>query len=285
MERVFFTYVWGPPGDPAWPLIFSTKAARSDAREKLTEGDLVFTVCTKGEPTEPELRGRVVGVYKVSDLEVNTQDYHMPSDGVSKFPYALHPISVWQIMSADNVFSDLVGPLTPNHHLQAQSKVVELDQSTAKSLLLLERHKVNLATPKTELGRGLVSQKNSKLAPKHEGSYTGRFAEHEVWFFYMLVLRDSKNRPLALKIGYAHSPQDREIAHNSPMAVEVTGLKWNLEFKQPVSSEDSARNLEQAVLRHYAAHRLQSNGEMLREIDPNHVMLKVAELMRSTRAL
>lgn len=65
MTKVFFTYVWGPPGNPAWPLTFATKAARTHARKVLTEGDLVFTVCTKGEPTAPENFERVSGVFQV----------------------------------------------------------------------------------------------------------------------------------------------------------------------------------------------------------------------------
>ena len=28
MTKVFFTYVWGPPGNPAWPMKFAFTAAR-----------------------------------------------------------------------------------------------------------------------------------------------------------------------------------------------------------------------------------------------------------------
>lgn len=66
MTKVFFTYVWGPPGNPAWPLTFATKAARSHARKVLTEGDLVFTICTKGGAYRTrELRARVGGLPSV----------------------------------------------------------------------------------------------------------------------------------------------------------------------------------------------------------------------------
>jgi hypothetical protein len=98
MTKVFFTYVWGPPGNPAWPLTFATKAAPSHARKVLTEGDLVFAVGTKGEPTEEAHKGRVVGAFRVSNLEVNTQDYDLPRkrenpeyDSVTRFPFALQP--------------------------------------------------------------------------------------------------------------------------------------------------------------------------------------------------
>ncbi len=32
MTKVFFIYVWGPPGNPAWPMTFASKAARMPLR-------------------------------------------------------------------------------------------------------------------------------------------------------------------------------------------------------------------------------------------------------------
>lgn len=288
MTKVFFTYVWGPPGNPAWPMTFASKAARSHARKVLAEGDLVFTVGTKGEPTEKQDQGRVLGVFRVSDLEVNTQDYGLPRhhenpefDSVTRFPYALHPIAVWEITSPDNMFSELVGPLTPNHHLQAQSKVVELDEITAEPLLTLDRQEVPPALPKTDFGKGLVAQKNSKLAPKHRGSYTGTFGDHDIWYVYTLVLRDAKKKALAVKVGYSNAPEAREAAHNGPMAHEVTGLRWHVDAKQPTASEDTAREVEQAVLAKFDERKLASNGEMLSGVDPLMVAAEIGTLMRS----
>lgn len=287
MTKVFFTYVWGPPGNPAWPLTFATKAARSHARKVLTEGDLVFTVCTKGEPTAPENFGRVSGVFQVSDLEINTQDYGVPSrsdipvmEALARFPFALHPIAVWEITDPNNMFAELVGPMTPNHHLQAQSKIVELDAITAEPLLALERREVPPAMPTTEFGKGLVMKKNSKLAPKHQGSFTGSFGDHDVWYVYALVLRDERKKPLAVKVGYSNAPEVREAAHNGPMAFEVTGLRWRAEFQQPTSSEDVAREVEQAVLSRFAKHQLASNGEILGGVDPVVVQSAIAMVMR-----
>jgi hypothetical protein len=287
MTRIFFTYVWGAPGNPAWPLTFATKAARSHARKVLTEGDLVFTVGTRGEPTQEAHKGRVLGVYCVSDLAVNTQDYELPRkrdkpefDSVTRFPFALHPIAVFEVISPENMFAKLVGPLTPNHHLQAQSKLVELDGIAAAPLLELDRHEVLPALPKTEFGKGLVAQKNSKLAPKHQGSFTGAFGDHDIWFVYTLVLRNAQKKALAVKVGYSSSPEAREAAHNGPLASEVTGLSWKAEFSQPTSSEDAAREVEQFVLSRYAKQKLASNGEILAGVDPMMVQAAIATAMR-----
>lgn len=62
----------------------------------------------------------MLGVFRVSDLEVNTQDYGLPRrhdnpefDNVTRFPFALHPIAVWEVTSSVNMFAELVGPLPP----------------------------------------------------------------------------------------------------------------------------------------------------------------------------
>ncbi|QBF30798.1 hypothetical protein [Thalassococcus sp. S3] len=291
MTKVFFTYVWGPPGDPAWPMTFASKAARSHAKRFLTEGDLVFTVGTKSEPTPVEHQGKVLGVFRVSDLEVSTIDYDLPRrhdnpeyDGVIRHPYALHPIEAWEITATHSKFSELVGPLTGKHHLQAQSKVVELDEITAAPLVELDKRQVTPALPKTEFGLGRVAKKNSKLAPKHQGSHSVTFGAHDLWYVYALVLRDAKKKVLAVKVGYSHDPEERKAAHNCPMAWEVTGLSWNVDFAQPTANEDTARDIEQAMLTKYAEHKLDSNGEILAKVDPMLVAADIANLLRTRSA-
>lgn len=287
MSKIFFTYVWGPPGDPCWPLTFGSKAARTLAKKALSEGDHVFTVGTRGEPTSSDFQGRVLGLYQVSSLEVNTVDYinQIETSGIteraaSEFPYALHPISVWEITSPENIFSRIVGPLTGTHHLRAQSTVVELDPETSMPLLALDRRPVTLAEPKTLLGRGRVAQKNSKLAPKHEGEFSGRFGEHDIWYVYVLALKDQRGRDLAFKIGYANDPAIRLAAYRAPMASEVTALTWHLALKQPAGSEDEARRIEQALLAHFAKHRLESNGEIINGPSQSDIMSTMAVILR-----
>lgn len=285
--RVFFTYVWGAPGDPAWPLTFASKAARSHAKKVLSEGDIVFTVGTRSEPTPEQFRGNVLGAYKVSGLEVNTQDYvdrdetdEVVADAISRFPYALHPIEVQAFDPPSDLFAELVGPLTPNHHLQAQSKVVELDTITAEPLLRLQGRQVALSEPKSLLGRGRIAQHGSKLAPKHEGDFKGRYGDHELWYVYVLALRDQRGKCFAFKLGYSSDTNARLKAHNKPMATEVTGLEWEILVDQPTSSEDDARTVEQLLLRKFSAQRLQSNGEIVTGVKETELQTALAAALR-----
>lgn len=288
MARTYFTYVWGPPGEPGWPLTFANKGARTRARKLLQEGDWVFTVCTAGEPSPSEHRGRVVGLFRVSDLEVNTSDYDLPKrdrhpeiDSRVRFPYALHPIQIWEITSTSNHFSDLVGPLTPTHHLHAQTSIVELDANASEKLLSLTRREVPAALPRSELGYGRVARKNSKLAPAHKGTFVGSFADHEVWYVYTLVLKDARSKVLAVKVGYGHEPSVRAASYNDPLATEVTGLRWVLDFQQPTSSEEAAREIEQIVLNRFDTLRLPSNGEILSIKDAMSIASAIAQEMRT----
>jgi hypothetical protein len=147
-------------------------------------------------------------------------------------------------------------------------------------LLALERRQLSLAVPKTLFGQGLIALKNSKLAPKHEGAFEGSFTPHDVWYLYVLVLRDAQKRELAFKIGYSHDPKIRETSYNTAVASEVTGLVWNVYLKQPTPSEDAARSIEQAMLGKYATRRLASNGEVISGVSGTSIASTVADLMR-----
>lgn len=287
MTRVFFTYVWGEPTPPAWPLTFATKAARRFARDNVGDGDYVFTVATKDEPTRIDLRGFVTGLYRLTDLELNTADYDIPRDDrpehdtVTRFPYCLHPLQVWTITERTRSFSQIVGPLSPKHHLRAQSALVELEADLAERLMHLTREEITaIMLPATEFGRGLIARKVSKLAPKHSGGYTASFGEHAVWYVYSLSLVDQRGRTLAHKIGYSHSPESRLDAYNFGVASEVTGLQWKLETSQPTASEDAARAVEQSLLAKFHSRKLASNGEVIRAGSPNEIAVEIAVLMR-----
>ena len=221
-------------------------------------------------------------------MEVDTSDYDLPRrwdqleyDSVSRFPFALHPISVSEVISKENLFSELVGTLTPRHHLQAQSGLVELTPDVAAPLLKLTTRKLSLAEPKSEFGRGKISLKNSKLAPKHAGSFVGEFRDHDIWYVYVMRLLDRDGKVAAVKVGYANDPAARASAYNMAMASEVTGLRWIVPFKQPCSGEDRARAVEQAVLANFQELRLGSNGEVLKTTDPMKVEIAVGVTMRS----
>ncbi|MCF6326349.1 MAG: hypothetical protein L3J21_03540 [Devosiaceae bacterium] len=280
--KAYFTYVWGGSSEPAWPLTFTNKSTRNHAVKNLVSGDLVYTVGTKSEPTPKEFQGRVLGVYRLSDLVMNTADYQLDDHkGVERFPYALHPLEVWAIDEKENQFSKIVGPLTPNHHLQAQTKVMELDEISGNKLSRLARSTIIFAKPVTALGQGKVKANQSKLGPKHSGRIEGSFHDHDVWFVYSLVLRNQLGKVLAIKVGYSHDPLSRECAYNKCMANELTGLRWERDVAQPMPDEDAARKVEQGVLKKFRKQQIDSNGEILNITDTVEIMSAIGKVARS----
>jgi len=222
-------------------------------------------------------------------LDVNTVDYNLPThprdlreDGTFRFPFAIHPLDVWQVTDHQNKFSEITKPpLEGKQYLQAQKTVVELSEPYVSRLLRLEKRSLEIAQPSTAFGRGRVAEKMSRLAPKHEGDFSGTFKNHDVWYVYTLVLRDLNGRAKAVKLGYSNNPSQRMDAHNTPMAPEITGFSWEIYSKQPMPDEDTARKIEQLILRQYDRFKLRSNGEILSGIDPQEVAVSIGVSARS----
>lgn len=145
---------------------------------------------------------------------------------------------------------------------KARDSVAEFSPETAAPLLGLARRLPTLVEQKENLGCGLVSPKNSKLAPKYEGAFVGQFAEHDIWFVYALELKDQRGRDLAFKIGYANDPEKRRTAYQAAMAEEVSGLTWTVAVSQATASEDEARRVVRNLLAHFGKHWL---GEQWRD--------------------
>ncbi len=122
-----------------------------------------------------------------------------------------------------------------------------------------------------------------KQAPKHSGSYNADFKHHEKWFVYGLILKDQSNRELAVKIGYSNDPDQRLKPYRMAIAEEVTGLRWELGFKQPTTSEENARIVEEAILAKYST--LPSNGEIIPGGRSTEILTEIGMQMRNLKSL
>ena len=100
---------------------------------------------------------------------------------------------------------------------------------------------------------------------------------HEDWFIYILALSNSQ----AAKVGMSHDPKARLREYNHSIMPEITGLSWSLSFSHKVQDAETAKMIEQKVLRKFSKYQLQSNGEILREVDLMSVQLAVIDAARS----
>lgn len=102
--------------------------------------------------------------------------------------------------------------------------------------------------------------------------YSVSSKQHSSYYVYVLELSNKK----AVKVGYSHDPKDRLRSYNKGMAEEVTGLKWSLTFTQKLETATEAEALEQTVLSAFSDHKLPSNGEILKDIGSDEVILTIA---------
>ncbi len=75
---MFVSKVWGFD-NPCGPLVFGTAGWRDNAAAKLSRGDRVILVGTKGENTPEPDRNRVLGMMEPSTKRVSTSDFPSPA--------------------------------------------------------------------------------------------------------------------------------------------------------------------------------------------------------------
>jgi hypothetical protein len=73
---IYMTKVWGF-GIPCGPLQFRTSGWRDAARDILKAGDLVAVVGTKGEQTDRDAQGRVLGMIEPTTEVVSSLDFDL----------------------------------------------------------------------------------------------------------------------------------------------------------------------------------------------------------------
>lgn len=108
--------------------------------------------------------------------------------------------------------------------------------------------------------------------------YTVSAGQHDEWFVYVLELSNKK----AVKVGMSHDPKVRLKQYNHTIMPEITGLSWKLYFTHRIRDAETAKEVEQAVLRRFAEHQLQSNWEILQNVKAETVQLAIISASRST---
>lgn len=133
---IYLTKVWGF-GEPCGPLQFSMEGWRDKARADLNPGDCVVLVGTKGEPTEEDDRGRVLGMMEPTTQVVMWLDYDLPTEKVDfneqgeyRWPFGLLNRRAWRFPSRPPLESITTRPFG----MDAASGIVPLtDEEAARS--------------------------------------------------------------------------------------------------------------------------------------------------------
>jgi predicted GIY-YIG superfamily endonuclease len=104
-----------------------------------------------------------------------------------------------------------------------------------------------------------------------EREYTVSAKDHEDWYVYVLLLSNNK----AAKVGFSHEPKSRLKEYNHAILPEITGVFWRLAFTHRVPNAETAKRIEQHILAEHAVSQLQSNGEVLQNVDITELQLGI----------
>lgn len=259
--KIFATRVWG--FDPEnWPLVpFSLEGNRDRLLKMSNAGDMIVFVGTQSEPTEPDERGRILGIsefgrnpvdtLEVLDETILTQRSYTEK-GEFRWPKALLAIRAWKFIDKPVLTETLSQQLPFN----ATSQAVELSEDDCNIILslraeeviipfspTLERlRKIDIALGGQSPSRGIIPTSWTSSINREIGNqsytYAFRFGEANCW-----------------KIGYTTDRNRRVEEVNSHIPHEILKQKWVCKYSQTWPNEVMAYNMEQALLGLLAKYR------------------------------
>lgn len=268
--QMFMTKTWGF-SDPCGPLQFGDPGFRKSAMNKLSEGDLVAIVGTKGPETDESERGRILGIMEPSREPVPTLDFirdARPEDfngGTYKWPYALRNLRAW-ILEERPLLSDVS---SRDFHMDAARGIVALTQEEARSILKLKRAEVALwgrsvhgAGHTSTDGAEQVRRISPPPATTRRGVMHMRRAEA-----YTYAFRIVGSPVFAFKVGWSFDWKRRQRQFNQASMPELGGLKYSIELFQRMETAFAAYRFEQGLLRHFSSTRHERNHEIITDIN------------------
>jgi hypothetical protein len=261
MVQVFAKRFWGFD-TVRWPIIsFGLEANRDALIRASTQGDLIAFIGTQSEPTEPEDRGRLLGLAEIGRLPIDSLDVldpanirpvHRDASGRLKWPKAMPMLRAWRFPDKPRATDILRKQLT----YEATVRAVLLDEQDQAAVLSLTREEV--AVPDVETIR-----RHRELADALSGTGPTRGPAPSSWSG--TVSRDANaaattyalrfGRRNIWKIGHAQDLAARLLDVNKHIPHEVLGERWSIVWKQIWPSQTAAYEMEQRVFTLLAAQR------------------------------
>lgn len=254
MAQVFAKRFWG--FDPKhWPIIsFGLEGNRDALIKESHPGDLIAFIGTKTPSTEPNDRGRLLGLAEIGRIPIDSIDVldisslnsdNYASNGRLKWPKSLPMLRAWRFPDRPKVTSVLKRQLS----YEATVRAVLLDEWSQTALLtlrmeqvdvpdleIIQRHRALAAAlsqarptrgPKPSSWSGDVSRDASTAAV----TYTMRFGTRNIW-----------------KIGHAQDMRARLADVNRHIPHETLNERWSEVWTQKWPTQEAAYEMEQRVL-------------------------------------
>ena len=253
--QVFAKRFWG--FNPAvWPIVsFSLDGNRDNLLRESRPGDLVLFIGTEGEETEPDDRGRLLGLAEFGRNEIESADVldlatlrpnAFDENGRLRWPKALPMVRAWRLVTRPRVTEVLQRQLPYG----ATVRALLLDATDTAAVLALPREEVPIPdVPALSRLRDLndalrMSGPTTGPRPTSWTSTTHRDSETESWTYAFRF--GSKD---IWKIGHAKDVAARLTEVNRHVPEEVIGEGWRVVLQHRWDTETKAYEMEQRVLK------------------------------------
>jgi hypothetical protein len=262
---IYLTKVWGF-GEPCGPLQFSMEGWRDRARDELAPGDRVILVGTKGEPTDKDDQGRVLGMMEPTtqvvlslDFDLPTWDHDFNEQGEYRWPYGLLNRRAWKFPARPPLDEITTRPFG----MDAASGIVRLTDDEAARVMRLERQEVELLQPVRARAR-LEGEEAARRrgAPLPTTTRTGIMHLRRAPAYTYAMAVEGASR-IAFKIGWAFDFRARQGDFNLYALPTLGGLRYEARLQHLWGTARAAFKMEQALLRRFDSSRLPANREVV----------------------
>lgn len=266
--KVFGTWFWGfnPVLHPF--AGFTHKGSRDTLLDRARPGDLILVVGTQGEPTEPEQRGRALGLIEFLHSPMQAEDLIPPGAvlpdrlfdrGRFKWPFAVPAARAWMFKNPPLIREAIGRQLTS----AAITGTDQLSQTEAAAILALDVVEVELPPSAAQLKKDRLSGAASKIDPRKPGqpgppprewsaitersdgptaTYLMQFGKENIW-----------------KIGISQNAKERCATLNFSVPSEaLDGRCWSVVMTKVWPSGSPAYAMEQALLNHLRQYATQN---------------------------
>lgn len=284
---MYMTKVWAFHA-PCGPLQFSAEGWRRSACKILADGDLVVLVGTKGNETDKEERGRLLGIMEPTrevvsslDFDLHTRPIDFDDDGNYKWPFGVLNKHAWILRDrprleeiSSRVFS-----------MDAALGIVRLTDAEATKVLALRRDPIEVLLPIRARAR-LEGEETARRRGAPPPTTTRRGVMHmrsaPAHSYVMQIEGTTAN---AFKIGWAFDYRVREREFNLAAMPAIGGLRYRARLFHFWETARAAFRMEQALLRTFDSRRHRSNSEIISGIAYKEIEQAWTEYLIDARSL
>jgi len=223
-------------------------------------------VGTKGEETNPESQGRILGmmeptteVVSVLDFDLNTCAIDYDDDGNYRWPYGLLNRRAWRFVSPPQF--DEVSPR--QFAMDSASGIVPLTDEEAQRIERLPKEEVPLLAPVRAVARVEgedVARRRAAPPPTTRRTGVMHFRQAPA---YTYAMRIEGAQATLFKVGWAFDYRVRERDFNLSSLPQLGGLRYRAALQHLWDTARAAYKMEQTILRKFDAHRHPSNREVV----------------------